>query len=386
VVVGTIVVVLAGAPLLSQMHFDFDPMHLQDPNGEAVKTYRELSNVPEAAINSAEIIAPSVAEARRIARQLGARPEVAGTRTIDALVPTDQDNKLSLIQSAAAALGSAPDGAAPRPAPSDAENIEAIRVAARTIKAFGAGRDDRAGAARLESLLTRLADADPALRAKAQDALVMPLKLDLDRVRKMLKPVRITEQTLPREVAEDWLAADGRARVQVLPKGDPDDTVTLTRFAEAIVQAAPEAAGLPISMDAFRAHGDPGLYRGGHLCGTGDRNHPVDRVASGWRRTVDADATDRSRRGDPRTDRADRRTAQLRQCDRLAPVARSRRGVQDLLHHGMAARRRQPAAVDADPRRGFQRADDGNSIREPVAIEPAGHGDETSRAWRAWAS
>src|SRR5207245_9686106 len=95
VVVGTIIVVLAGAPLLSQMHFDFDPMHLQDPNGEAVKTYRELSNVPEAAINSAEIIAPSVAEARRIARQLAARPEVAGTRTIDTLMPTDQDNKLA---------------------------------------------------------------------------------------------------------------------------------------------------------------------------------------------------------------------------------------------------------------------------------------------------
>ena len=248
VVAGTILVALAGAPLLSQMHFDFDPMHLQDPNGDAIKSYRELSNVPEAAINSAEIIAASAAEARRIARQLAALPEVAGTRTLDTLLPADQDKKLSLIQSAATALGATPDGAATHLAPTDAENVEAIRAAVSAIKALDAGSGDRGSVARLESLLTHLADADPALRAKAQDALVMPLKIELDRVRKMLKPVRVTAQTLPRELADDWLAADGRARVQVLPKGDPNDTVTLTHFADAIVKAAPEAAGMPISM------------------------------------------------------------------------------------------------------------------------------------------
>src|SRR5207244_9607084 len=61
VVAGTIIVVLAGLPLLSRMRFDFDPLHLQDPEGEAVSTYQELIAVPEIGISSANIVAPSVA-------------------------------------------------------------------------------------------------------------------------------------------------------------------------------------------------------------------------------------------------------------------------------------------------------------------------------------
>src|SRR5947208_10515177 len=42
VVAGTIIMVLAGIPLLPPMRFDFDPIHLQDHDSEAVITYREL--------------------------------------------------------------------------------------------------------------------------------------------------------------------------------------------------------------------------------------------------------------------------------------------------------------------------------------------------------
>ncbi len=44
----------------------------------------------------------------------------------------------------------------------------------------------------------------------------------------------------------------------------------------------------------------------------------------------------------------------------------------------MARGPNQPTAVNLDARRVLQRADDGDSIREPVAIEPAGHVDEAS--------
>ena len=72
VVAGTIIVVLAGMPLLSQMRFDFDPIHLQDPNGEAVSTYRELITVPELGISSVNIVAPSAAQIDQITeRALG---------------------------------------------------------------------------------------------------------------------------------------------------------------------------------------------------------------------------------------------------------------------------------------------------------------------------
>src|SRR5437016_14176030 len=107
VIAGTIVVVLAGMPLLSRMHFDFDPIHLQDPDGEAVSTYRELITVPEIGISSVNIVAPSVAEVDRITQRAVGLPEVSGTRSIYDLVPSDQDRKLRVIQAVAAALGPA---------------------------------------------------------------------------------------------------------------------------------------------------------------------------------------------------------------------------------------------------------------------------------------
>src|SRR5439155_26096253 len=80
VVAGTITVVVAGMPLLSRMRFDFDPIHLQDPEGEAVSTYQELIKVPEIGISSANIVAPSVAEVGQITQRAAGLPEVSGTR------------------------------------------------------------------------------------------------------------------------------------------------------------------------------------------------------------------------------------------------------------------------------------------------------------------
>src|SRR5207253_1075221 len=198
VVAGTIIVVLAGIPLLSRMRFDFDPIHLQDPGGEAVSTYRELIKVPEIGISSANVVAPSVAEVGEITRRAAGLPEVSGTRSIQSLVPSDQDRKLPAIQRAAAALGPAIKTSAPRRAPSDEETIGAIRAALSDLRRLASAGEDAAAAAasRLADLLDRLANGDAAVRDKARDALIAPLKLDLNRLRNMLRPERVTVQSV----------------------------------------------------------------------------------------------------------------------------------------------------------------------------------------------
>src|SRR5947208_14732136 len=80
----------------------------------------------------------------------------------------------------------------------------------------------------------------------ARDTLIAPLRLDLDRLRNMLRPERITVQSVPSELARDWVAPDGRARIEVMPQGDPDDTATLRRFAAAVLAIAPDATGTPV--------------------------------------------------------------------------------------------------------------------------------------------
>jgi len=58
----------------------------------------------------------------------------------------------------------------------------------------------------LSGLLDRLANADSSVRDKARDALIAPLRFDLDRLRDMLRPERVTVQSVPTELARDWVA------------------------------------------------------------------------------------------------------------------------------------------------------------------------------------
>jgi predicted RND superfamily exporter protein len=74
------------------------------------------------------------------------------------------------------------------------------------------------------------------------------LNYDLDRLRASLDPQTVTTANLPADIVRDWLSPDGRARVQALPKGNPDDVGVLKSFATAIMAAEPTATGPAISL------------------------------------------------------------------------------------------------------------------------------------------
>ena len=64
----------------------------------------------------------------------------------------------------------------------------------------------------------------------------------------MAEPVSL--QSLPADLARDWVTPDGRARVQVSPSGDSNDNKVLQRFSKAVLKLAPDATGAPISVQA----------------------------------------------------------------------------------------------------------------------------------------
>jgi hopanoid biosynthesis associated RND transporter like protein HpnN len=237
VVVCTILVVLAGTPLLARLQFDFNPMHLQNPNGEAVQTYRLLGQDPTSGVTAVDLAALSLAEARGVAVRLAAMPEIAGTRTIASLIPADQEAKIAAIQGAAPTLLQALTPPTLRPAPDDTETVAAIRAAAAALPD-----------AHLRSLLQQLADAAPAVREKVASAMVTPLRADFDRLRAMLQPQPLSIATLPENLRRDWLLPDGHARVQVLPRANPDDTEAMADFATAVLTVAPGASGTAITL------------------------------------------------------------------------------------------------------------------------------------------
>jgi hypothetical protein len=98
----------------------------------------------------------------------------------------------------------------------------------------------------MSTLLGQLAAADQTTRARASQAFAAPLRFALDQLRLMLSPQRITLESLPTSLTREWIAPDQKARVEVLPKGDPNDDSTLRNFAAAVLAVAPTATGTPV--------------------------------------------------------------------------------------------------------------------------------------------
>jgi hopanoid biosynthesis associated RND transporter like protein HpnN len=249
IIVGTVAIVVAGLPLLWFLQFDFNPMNLRSPKAESIATYLDLKNDPATGTNAIDVLAPSLAKAREIRARLEQVPEVARVVTLDAFIPADQDAKLALIRKAAAAL--APAFAQPaRPPPTDADDVAALaRIAKYLVETANEETGPGAAAAkRLAAALERLAGADQAVRARAAAAFLSPLAFALDGMRHLLQAAPVTEQNIPQDFAHDWIRPDGLARIQVHPRGDPNDNETLRRFAQAVRAVEPTANGGPITI------------------------------------------------------------------------------------------------------------------------------------------
>jgi hypothetical protein len=250
VIAGTLMVVLAGTPLLSRLTFDFNPVNLQNPDSPSVATYRDLLQDPEASGNDAELLAPSLGEADQKGKRLAALPEVAQALTLSDLIPADQQQKIAVLRQASQRLGPALNPPRTVHAPNDQETVAAIEAAADDL-AGAAGNANSAAAENarnVSDLLRRLAASDAGTRARAEAAFVPALVYDLDLLRKSLSPQLITIDTLPQNLLRDWLSAEGTALVKAFPKGDPNDTNVLRDFATAVLRAEPSATGGAISL------------------------------------------------------------------------------------------------------------------------------------------
>jgi uncharacterized protein len=249
VIVGTLLLVIAGSPLLLHVPFDFNPVNLQSPDSPSVATYRALQKNPQTAGNDAEVLAPSIEQADAIAKRLAALPEVSNTLTLSSFIPTDQEQKIAALHRAARSLRHVLNPSKHQPAPSDQEVVAAIRTAAAELaKAAGNGTGSAADSARhVSALLERLAGADAATRDKVAASVVPPLAYDLDQLRKSFSPRMVSIKTLPPDLVRDWVLPDGRARVQAIAKGDPNDVDVLRKFATAVLRAEPAATGPAIS-------------------------------------------------------------------------------------------------------------------------------------------
>jgi hopanoid biosynthesis associated RND transporter like protein HpnN len=250
VIVGTGLVVAAGLPLLYWLQFDFNPLNLRSTNVESVATFLELRSDPAIGASSIFVLAPNKEAAQADMEKLSKLPEVSSVKTIESFIPDDQQPKLAAIRQLASVLDPVLRPDPNKKPPTDADNVAALKAAVDALKQAAGTQTGRGAVAakRLGDDLAKLAQGDEAMRARAQAAMISPLNTALDELRNYLQAQPVTLETLPPEIAREWVTQDGRFKVEILPKGDPTDNETLRQFARAVQSVEPNATGGPIAI------------------------------------------------------------------------------------------------------------------------------------------
>jgi hopanoid biosynthesis associated RND transporter like protein HpnN len=244
-------VALACAAALPALPFDFNPLNLRDPKAESVATFRDLMKVPETTPNTLSVLAPNLAAAAPLVARLEALPEVAQVMTLASFIPEDQAAKLALISDTADLLTPSLSPDPVLPPPDDATISDALRQLARALdKAAQGGTVEANTTRRLAAALRRLGGGPTAPRRLFAEAVLPGLETTLAGLRDALAARDVTLADLPPSLVAEWVAPDGRARVEAFPRDLDDGNAAMRRFAEAIQAVAPQATGPAISVQA----------------------------------------------------------------------------------------------------------------------------------------
>ncbi|HWU02182.1 MAG TPA: MMPL family transporter, partial [Novosphingobium sp.] len=154
--------------LLGWVRFDFNPLHLRDPNAPAMRELANLMKDPDRTPNTIAILTPNANAAGALAQRLEGHSEVAHAVTIDSFVPEAQDLKLALIQDASLLLDPAINPFDLPQTSDDATTVAALRKAAVSLDALAHARPGRLGqsAAALSRSFNALAAAPATRRAE----------------------------------------------------------------------------------------------------------------------------------------------------------------------------------------------------------------------------
>ena len=227
------------------LRFDFNPLHLKDPKVESVASMVDLMQDPLRTPYNIEILTPNIGEAQALAEKLGKLREVQMVLTANSFVPKDQEAKLAIIQDLNDLVGLSLDPL-DIAAPPTAEEVRAsLRKTAVKLREAVASSDI---AQQLARLLDQAADSDDAFLQRLDRVLLSTLKPRLQALKTALTAKPLTVDALPPEIHNDWIAADGQARVLVIPAGDSNDNAVLERFITAVRTVAPEASGSAVQI------------------------------------------------------------------------------------------------------------------------------------------
>jgi hypothetical protein len=238
--------------VLPRVRFDNNPLNVRDPSAESVQTFMDLLAGGTSSPWTVNVVAADLASAEVLAERLRRLDVVGRVVTLSDFVPSDQEEKLGIIEDVAMFLAPLPGPDGRVPPPTTAEQIEALatlEVEIGRMLADGSATELAEPATRLRDGLRRYRESlaappDPGESlAGLQQGLLGALPEQLRILSRALEAGEVTLENLPSALVERMLAADGRVRLEIFPEEDVADHAALAAFVDGVREIAPELAG-----------------------------------------------------------------------------------------------------------------------------------------------
>ena len=250
-----------GAWQAARVDFDSNVIGMRDPGTESVQAFNEmLERAGPRSPWPMDTIAPDVDRAAQIAREVEALEVVDQALTLADYVPTDQEEKLYLLEDVGMILDAPRGVSVHEEKPTAAEQVAALRALRDFLE--DPAIDGQPSILtdsmqmlrnRLDEFLSRVdedSDVEAAL-ARLETVLLGGLTDQLARLREATLLEEVGVEDLPSQLLERMRTADGRARVQIFPAEKLTQEAAFTRFAREVQSVVPDATGLPMNMIAF---------------------------------------------------------------------------------------------------------------------------------------
>lgn len=251
----TLVLALVSIGLVFKVKTDFNPINLRDPNTESVIAFKNLMKDKETSPMTLTILANNEKEAKSFQQKLATVESVDKTISLFDFMPSDQEEKLAVIEDMAMVLGSQ---ARSFPAlQSDNEPTAGINRLIKTLDDVLPQKTDaheievlKTFKKELQDILIELsARQEPSRREfieKIQTTLLGTLPNAMNELYASFDAREITLNDIPADIKERWLSKDGVYRVQIFPKKDLNNLADLQKFITDVQAIAPETTDLPI--------------------------------------------------------------------------------------------------------------------------------------------
>jgi hopanoid biosynthesis associated RND transporter like protein HpnN len=255
IITGAVIIGLGAATLIPRVFFDFNPLNLYDKSSESVITMKELFKNPETRPWTISILVRGEEDAKRIAERLRKLKEVKTVVTLSDFVPEDQSEKLSTISNISLFMPPMLGDVTIKHL-SYEQRIKALNGFERTLKKsllLHSIKNDTsaqrlyASIQRFKTLLKNPVQGNRAF-AELEKDLLSDLPALFKRIETSLQATAFDQSDLPKSLVNQFVAIDGRYRLQVFPGENIMNVNALKQFVLAVRTIAPDATDAPVTI------------------------------------------------------------------------------------------------------------------------------------------